>query len=162
MLWGGLTLRQLYVTREEEGENWLRWLLKGSLWCGLAGLGFKWWGYAIYAYGSGSEYAVFDYFYLIMSASADSVVIVLLLLLGFGWTVTFNNHREFDLYVPLACMLGVVNVLMTMLNKVTDGEVDKYHMFDTIPAYIMVGFRVLALLIFLSGIGKSHLTLNSS
>ena len=66
------------------------------------------------------------------------------------------------MYVPLACMLGVVNVLMTMLNKVTDGEVDKYHMFDTIPAYVMVGFRVLALLIFTAGIAKSQIYLDST
>lgn len=54
-------------------------------------------------------------------------------------------------------MLGVVNVLLTMLNKVTDGEVEKYHMFDTIPAYIMVGFRFLGFFIFVGGIIKSHL-----
>ena len=120
---------------------------------------FKWWGYAIYAYSSGSDYAVFDYFYLILSASADSVIIVLLLLLAFGWTVTFHNHREFDMYVPLACMLGVVNVLMTMLNKITDGDVEKYHMFDTVPAYIMLTFRTIGLLIFMGGIMRSHIML---
>ena len=125
-------------------------------------MGFKWWGYAIYAYGTGSDYAVFDYFYLILSASADSVIIVLLLLLAFGWTVTFSSHRELDLYVPLACMLGVVNVIMTMLNKVTDGDVQKYHMFDTIPAYIMLTFRAIGLFIFIGGIIRSHLKVKKS
>ena len=58
-------------------------------------------------------------------------------------------------------MLGVVNVLMTMLNKVTDGDIEKYHMFDTIPAYIMVSFRTVGLLIFIGGIVKSLLELSS-
>lgn len=64
---------------------------------------------------------------------------------------------DFDLYVPLACMLGFVNIIMTVLNKITDGDHEKYHMFDTIPAYIMIGFRLLGFAIFLGGIIKVSL-----
>ena len=84
---------------------------------------------------------------------------VLLMLLSFGWTVTFKNAKDFDLYVPLACMLGLVNIIMTMLNKISDGDHDKYHMYDTIPAYIMLGFRMVGLIVFFVGIGNSWLTL---
>ena len=100
--------------------------------------------------------------YLLLHATSDSILIVLLLLLSFGWTVTFKNARDFDLYVPLACMLGLVNVIMTMLNKIADGEHDKYHMYDTIPAYIMIGFRMVGLLVFLFGVGQSYLTLKKN
>ena len=77
------------------------------------------------------------------------------MLLSYGWTVTFKYARDFDLYVPLACMLGLVNIIMTMLNKISDGQFDKYHMYDSIPAYIMIGFRLLGFTVFLVGIGRS-------
>lgn len=112
-------------------------------------------GFLIYAHGSGEEHGVFDFFYLLLHACSDSILIVLLILLSFGWTVTFNSTRDFDLYVPLACMLGLINTIMTVLNKISDGEHDKYHMFDSIPAYIMLTFRLIALLVFMVGIGRS-------
>jgi hypothetical protein len=113
----------------------------------------------IYAYGSGVEHGIFDVFYLFLHATSDSILIVLLMLLAFGWTVTFKNARDFDLYVPLACMLGLVNIIMTMLNKINDGDHDKYHMYDTIPAFIMFGFRTVGLLVFLFGVGQSWFSL---
>jgi hypothetical protein len=141
--------------KEEEGDNWVKWLLKGSLWVSLAAVAFKFAGYALYAWVTGTDHQFFDFMYLLFHASSDSILIVLLMLLGFGWTVTFKNAQDFDLYVPLACMLGLVNVIMSLLNKVTDGDHDKYHMFDTIPAYIMFFFRLLGFAIFAFGIIRS-------
>lgn len=82
---------------------------------------------------------------------------VLLMLLSFGWTVTFRNTNDFDLYVPLASLLGLVNVIMTTLNKVTDGDHDKYHLYDSVPAYIMLFFKFIAFCIFSTGIIRSLL-----
>jgi hypothetical protein len=95
--------------------------LKISLWIGISSILLKYIGYVIYSWGTGSDYQFFDFMYLLLHSSSDSVIIVLLMLLGYGWTVTFRNARDFDLYVPLACMLGLVNIIMTVLNKVTDG-----------------------------------------
>jgi len=68
-------------------------LLKGSIWFGVVAVVVKYTGFAIYAYMGGSDYAVFDYFYLIFSGISDSIIMVLILLLAYGWTVTFNNHQ---------------------------------------------------------------------
>ena len=99
--------------------------------------------------------------FLLLHSVSDSIIIVIMLLLAFGWTVTFQNSMDFDLYVPLACMLGFVNIIMTVLNKITDGDHEKYHMFDTIPAYIMIGFRLLGFSIFLGGIIKVTLKIKA-
>lgn len=133
-----------------------------SLWVGVTAIVFKYLGYLVYAYGRGVEYGVFDVFYLLLHATSDSILLVLILLLSYGWTVTFKNARDFDLYVPLACMLGLVNIIMTMLNKISDGEHDKYHMYDSIPAYIMIGFRCVGLVVFLVGIAQCWLQINKS
>jgi hypothetical protein len=97
--------------------------------------------------------------YLLLYSVSDSIIIVLLLLLAFGWTVIFSSTKDFDLYVPLASMLGMINVIMTALNKVTDGDHDKYHIFDSIPAYIMVFFRLVGFGVFAAGIIRSFLKL---
>ena len=44
-------------------------------------------------------------------------------------------------------MLGFIHIILVVLNKVNDTH-DKYHMFDTVPAYIMLVFRVIALFLF--------------
>ena len=59
-------------------------------------------------------------------------------------------------------MLGLVNIIMTMLNKIADGDHDKYHMYDTIPAYIMIGFRLVGLLVFFFGVGQSWIALKKN
>ena len=111
----------LFKEKEEEGDNWIKITLKISLLFGFGSIFFKYIGYLVYAHGSGYEHGVFDVFYLLLHSISDSVIMVLLMLLAYGWTVTFKNTRDFDLYVPLACMLGLVNIIMTMLNKISDG-----------------------------------------
>lgn len=49
-------------------------------------------------------------------------------------------------------MLGMFNVIITVLNKINDSEHDKYHMYDSIPGYLLVGFRCILIVIFLIGI----------
>lgn len=52
-------------------------------------------------------------------------------------------------------MLGIINLILTLLGKINDGSSDKYHMYDTIPSYLLVFFRVLTVLIFIIGIVRS-------
>ena len=111
----------LHRDKEEDGDNWIKLTLKISLLIGACSILFKYIGFVVYAYDSGVEHGVFDVFYLLLHATSDSILLVLLMLLSFGWTVTFKQARDFDLYVPLACMLGLVNIIMTMLNKISDG-----------------------------------------
>jgi hypothetical protein len=49
-------------------------------------------------------------------------------------------------------MLGLTNLILTMMCKINDGDWDKYHMYDSIPAYLLVIFRILNLLCFLTAI----------
>lgn len=48
-------------------------------------------------------------------------------------------------------MLGLINVVLTMLTKINDKDYDKYHMYDSISAYILIFFRIMALLVFILG-----------
>ena len=57
-------------------------------------------------------------------------------------------------------MLGFINIILVVINKVSDPH-DKYHMFDTIPAYIMLAFRIIAFCIFIYGCIKSIVRLQA-
>ena len=49
-------------------------------------------------------------------------------------------------------MLGLINTILTMLGKVNDNDHDKYHMYDSVPASILIFFRVVAVFTFFIGI----------
>ena len=49
-------------------------------------------------------------------------------------------------------MLGLVNIILTLLTKINDGDHNKYHMHDTIPSYLLLAFRFMSLFIFIVGI----------
>lgn len=95
-------IKYSYQKDEDEEENWAVYLLQIALWISLFSIVFKVIGYWVYAYLSGNDYAIFDFFYLLLHATADSIVSTLLILLSYGWTVTFVNSRDFDLYIPLS------------------------------------------------------------
>jgi hypothetical protein len=44
----------LYKNKEDEGDNWIKWTLKISLWISIASIVFKYTGFIIYAYVNGS------------------------------------------------------------------------------------------------------------
>ena len=139
----------------------MKWLLMISMCIEIISIAFKYSGFLVYAYFAGKDYAFFDFIYLLFHSISDSVILVLLILLAFGWTVTFKSTNDFDLYVPLTSMLGLVNVIMTVLNKVTDGDHDKYHIYDSVPAYIMLFFRLIGYFIFMGGIIRSLIMLKA-
>lgn len=154
MLVEGITILLLNRDVEEDGENWTKYILKISLWISIGSLGLKYIGHLIYA-NTGYSFQLFDILYLMVHGASDSLILFLLVLLSFGWTVTFLNSRDFDIYIPLGCMCGFIYMILTLLNKLSDGH-DKHHMFDTIPAYIMIMFRMMIFTIFIYGDIRSY------
>lgn len=53
-------------------------------------------------------------------------------------------------------MLGLVNIILTLLTKINDGDHNKYHMHDTIPSYLLLAFRMMSLFIFVVGIFMTY------
>jgi hypothetical protein len=56
--------------------------------------------------------------------------------------------------------MGLITVILTLLNKITDGAHDKYHMYDTIPSYLLVFFKAITIVVFMVGCIKSIWTAN--
>jgi hypothetical protein len=91
------------------------------MWIGLFSIIIKYIGFYLYAYVHGNDHSFFDFMYLLFQSTSDSIIIVLIILLGYGWTVHFNSNKDFDLYVPLVSIIGLLNIIMNLLNKVSDG-----------------------------------------
>lgn len=51
-------------------------------------------------------------------------------------------------------MLGMINLVLTLLGKINDGSAEKYHMYDTVPSYILVFFRFVTIPVMLFGVIK--------
>lgn len=54
-------------------------------------------------------------------------------------------------------MLGFINLLLTLFGLINEGDHDKYHMYDSIPSYILVFFRLLSLTIFIVCVMKTYI-----
>jgi len=136
-------------------------MLKISIWTGIISISFKYADYLIYAYAYGRHFPVLDIMYLLLHAISDVGIIFIVLFVSYGWTITFTKHKKFDLWIPISLIVAFVYVVVTAVNKTRDGHHTKFHMFDTFAGYIMVSFRVLFYLIFVSGIIRSYLKLSS-
>lgn len=55
-------------------------------------------------------------------------------------------------YLYLVSMLGLVNLILTLLGKINDGDSDKYHMYDSIPSYLLVFFKLVHVIVFVVGL----------
>lgn len=47
-------LKQLYKDKEDDGDNWVKWILKISLWIAISSIIFKYIWFILYAYVTGS------------------------------------------------------------------------------------------------------------
>lgn len=106
----------------EEGErDWAKILLTIAMLFNLIALGLYYIGHLIYAYSSGVQYGFFDFTYLLFHSLSEVILLCLIVFVAYGWTITFKNDAEFDLYIPLISMLGLINLILTLLGKVNDG-----------------------------------------
>jgi hypothetical protein len=50
-------------------------------------------------------------------------------------------------------MLAILDLSLTMMCLINEGDANKYHMYDTIPSYLLAFFRVMTLLVFITTTG---------
>lgn len=51
-----------------------------------------------------------------------------------------------------AIFMSVLNFALTFMNQLNNDNHDKYHMYDSLPGLIMVGFRVLVVVLLIAGV----------
>lgn len=124
----------------------------------ISSLVWKTFGYLIYVY-TGSDYGLFHLIYLLMHSISESLVIGLIILIGYGWTINYNTIQDSDLYIPISKLflikivgcVAFMNAVLTLLTKIQSGIHDRHHMFDNVTGYVIIGFRLILLVIFIGG-----------
>lgn len=86
---------------DSKDTDWVKVLVSICLWFNFSSLILKYCGYLIYIY-SGNDYAFFDFMYLLFHSISESIIISIFVFVSYGWTITFLNGKDFDLYVPLS------------------------------------------------------------
>lgn len=77
---------------------------------------------------------------------------IIFILISWGWTINYTELENFDIYIPLAVLLGIVHMMIVGLSKLTDDESHKYHQYGGIVGWIIVVLRLGMFVYFCFGI----------
>ena len=84
-----------------EGEkNWIQIILFLGIIARTSALFWKSLGYLIY-WRYGSNYTIFEIFYLALHGLSECIMICIIILVAFGWYILFLNHQDFDIFISL-------------------------------------------------------------
>jgi Rhodopsin-like GPCR transmembrane domain len=61
---------------------------------------------------------------------AAFIVTVILIMLSSGWSIEYQSLMKLDLVLPLAFVIGIWQMLIMGLAKITDDHYTKYHKYE--------------------------------
>ena len=111
-----------------------------------------------FIYMDGTGFFVFSVFARLFKIISQATMMWLMLTISFGWTVTYKNMQETDIYILSAIFVVMVHLLIGALTYIDDDEHHKYHDFGGVQGVIMVVLRLIIFTVFVYGIrdtGKS-------
>lgn len=82
-------------------------------------------------------------------------MIWLLMTISFGWTVTYRNMQETDVYILSAIFVVMIHLLIAALTYVDDAEHHKYHDFGGLQGIVLIVIRFITYAIFMYGISDT-------
>jgi hypothetical protein len=97
-----------------------------------------------------------DVLFLISKTMSECAIINLLLVISWGWTITYINGENQELYLPIGLMATIIHIITTALGKITDGGEHKNHHFDCATGYIILTIRLMTVAAFVAGVCHTH------
>lgn len=110
---------------------------------------------SIYAQ-NGKGFFLMHLFAQLFYIMAQFTITVLLILIAWGWTINFLDLEDFDIYIPLIILLGVIHTMIIGINKLTDDQYYKYHIYDGFAGIIIILLRIGMFVYFLIGLVKTY------
>lgn len=99
---------------------------------------------------------ILDIFYLVCRTLSESAIVNLLLIIGWGWTITYLNGENEELYLPIGTMATIIHIIATTLGKITDDSDSKNHHFDCATGLIVLWIRIMIVIAFVVGVMKTY------
>lgn len=66
--------------------------------------------------------------------------------------------QQVNIYIYLASVFGFISVVLSLLSKINDDDIDKTHIYDSLAIDIQLVLKAIGLCTFLVGIVKYRLT----
>jgi len=102
--------------------------------CHLTCLVIHYWVY----YYDGEGIFVFKVFALINKVVAQVLLIWMLLMMAYGWTISYDDLKDKDIYIIILCFVVMIHMMITGLTFIDYGEAYKYHDFGGVQGFILI------------------------
>uniref|UniRef100_A0A7S3NVD6 GPR180/TMEM145 transmembrane domain-containing protein n=1 Tax=Euplotes crassus TaxID=5936 RepID=A0A7S3NVD6_EUPCR len=113
----------------------------------------------VWEFGKGViELGVFGRLFKVIS---QGVMMWLMITIAFGWTITYKNMGEKDIYILSAIFIVMIHLLIGALTYIDDESHHKYHDFGGVQGVILVLLRVVIYGVFLYGIKETSNSANN-
>ena len=107
--------------------------------------------YLVYAY-DGEGVFVLYVFSVIAKIISQVILIWMLLMIAFGWTISYEDLRDKDIYIIVLCFVIMIHMMIAGLTFVDYGESYKYHDFGGLQGGILIMLRIFLWVGFVFGI----------
>ncbi|KAL4465025.1 hypothetical protein ABPG72_010469 [Tetrahymena utriculariae] len=143
--------RLIKLYNKEEELDWAFLLANVTLIMQILNIFFEWIHMLIYS-SNGKGSFVLQLFGQLFGIAAQFTMAILFILISWGWTINYSELENFDIYIPLAVLLGIVHMMIVGLSKLTDDESHKFHQYGGFVGWIIVFLRLGMFIYFLFGI----------
>ena len=106
--------------------------------CGLCSEILHLW---VYSY-NGKGIVVFDFFFQALTVVSCLIITILFIIMASGWTLKYRDFPDADVYIPIALLIALLNLMIVGLGRITDDSYYKYSDYEGIPGYLVVAIRL--------------------
>lgn len=104
----------------------------------------------VYSY-DGEGYKALHVISVIAEVASQFFLSMLLILISWGWTITYLEFGDIEIYIPFLILLLVMHLIVAGFTQLTSDEYSKYHDYEGIQGLILVISRLGMLTYFLYG-----------
>ncbi len=116
---------------------------------------FRWIHLLVYSY-DGEGLKACHVLSVIFEVASQFFLSLLLILLSWGWSITYVEFGDIEMFIPLVIMLLVIHVVVAGLTEITSDAYQKYHDFQGIQGILLVIFRLGMFAYFIYGMRDTY------
>jgi len=116
---------------------------------------FRWIHLLVYSY-DGEGVKACHVLSIITEVASQFFISLLLILISWGWTITYREFGDIEMFIPLVLMLLVVHLVVAGLTELTSDAYHKYHDYQGIQGILLVFSRLGMFAYFLYGMQDTY------
>jgi len=93
---------------------------------------------------------------IIAEVASQFFLSILLILISWGWTITYLEFGDIEIYIPLLILLLVMHLLVAGLTQLTSDEYSKYYDYEGVQGLVLVISRLGMFAYFLYGMKDTY------